>query len=165
MNEIWKDVVGYEGLYQVSNLGRVKSIRKNLIMSTPINATDGYSRVNLKRKGQQKQCLVHRLVGAAFIDNPNNLPLLNHINENKSDNRVENLEWCDKSYNMHYGTCIERISKKLSKPILCVELGIIFDNAIKATEFLGLSKGTATHINRCAIGKEERSGGFHWRYM
>ena len=165
MNEIWKDVTGYEGLYQVSSLGRVKSLRKNKVMSTPKNAKDGYLRVNLKRNVTQKQCLVHRLVALAFIENPNNLPILNHINENKSDNRVENLEWCDKRYNACYGTCSERIAKALSKPILCVELGIIFDNAIKATESLGLAKGTATHINRCAIGKEKRSGGYTWRYV
>lgn len=165
MTEIWKDVVGYEGLYQVSNLGRVKSVRKNTVMSTPKNKTDCYLRVNLKRNGTQKQRLVHRLVAIAFIDNPNNLPFINHKNEHKWDNRVENLEWCDKSYNVHYGTCIARISHALSKPILCVELGIVFDNAVKATEYLGMSKGSATHINRCANGKEKQSGGYTWRYV
>lgn len=163
--EIWKDVKEYEGLYQVSNLGRVKSVRKNVIMSTPKNLKDGYLRVNLKRNGSQKQCLVHRLVATAFIENPNNLPFINHMNEDKCDNRIENLEWCDKSYNVQYGTCIERISKALSKPILCVELGVVFDNAIKATEFLGHARGTATHINRCANGKERSSCGYTWRYV
>ena len=134
-------------------------------MSTPINAKDGYVRVNLKRKGTQKLWLVHRLVALAFIDNPNDFKIINHINEDKSDNRVENLEWCDRSYNIHYGTCIERISKSLSKPILCVELGIVFDNAIKATEFLHYARGTATHINRCANGKERTSCGYTWRYV
>ena len=119
--EVWNDIQGYEGLYQVSNLGRVKSLNynrtgKECILKYGIN-TDGYLYVILSKNCICKNRTIHRLVATAFIDNPDNLPYINHKDENKLNNRVENLEWCTAEYNSNYGTGIARglKTKKLKK--------------------------------------------------
>lgn len=106
MEEIWRDVKEYEGYYQVSNRGIVKSLNYNHtgkegILKAQDNG-DGYLYVNLWKEGKMKSCTIHRLVAIAFLPNPNNLPEVNHISEDKSDNRVENLEWCTRLYNTTY---------------------------------------------------------------
>jgi len=118
-NEIWKDIPGYEGYYQVSNIGRVKSlsrkvynregyhISKERILKQHSNK-GGYRRTRLLKNGIFKTLFVHRLVALAFIPNPNKYPDINHKDENPSNNCVENLEWCTEKYNMNYGTAIER---------------------------------------------------------
>ena len=108
MDEIWMDINGYEGKYQVSTLGRIKSLKKNLIMK-PMVATNGYLEACLWKDGKQKRYLLHRLVATHFIDNPNNYPEVNHIDEDKTNNYVNNLEWCTHLYNMNYGNVKEKI--------------------------------------------------------
>ncbi len=114
MEEIWKDIKGYEGFYQVSNLGNIRSVGRNIIKGSGkyykeenvlklAKGKSGYYCVKLSIDGVKKTKSVHRLVAEAFIPNQNNLPCINHINEDKLDNRVENLEWCDYSYNNKYG--------------------------------------------------------------
>ena len=116
--EIWKDIEGYEGLYQVSNLGRVRSLNYNhtgnpkLLKLSLVRS--GYNQCQLWNGGCAKMVLVHRLVAEAFIPNPDDLPQVNHKNEIKADNRVVNLEWCTSKYNMNYGTGVER--NKISQP-------------------------------------------------
>ena len=95
--EIWKPVVGFEGLYEVSNLGRVRN-RKGKVLRPAPNG-NGYMGVILRKDNKNWGRRIHRLVAMAFIPNPNNLPVINHINERTGDNRVENLEWCNYSYN------------------------------------------------------------------
>ena len=112
MEEIWKDVVGYEGIYKVSNFGNVYSI-KNKKRLKPYKNSCNYKRVNLWLNGRGENAVIHRLVAKAFIPNPLNLPQVNHKDENKANNYVDNLEWCTASYNCNYGTRIERFSKKL----------------------------------------------------
>ena len=117
MNEekeiIWKDIPGYEGLYKVSNTGKIFSVLTNRELSV-IQKKDGYTCISLCDKDHnKKQYRIHQLVAKAFIPNPNNLPMINHKNEIKNDNRVENLEWCTAQHNASYGTCPERISEKL----------------------------------------------------
>ena len=114
MTEIWKDIDGYEGLYQVSNLGRVKSLHHNKekILKGSY-AKEGYHLISLSKEGTQKRCLVHRLVATAFIPNPYKLECVNHKDENPRNNNVDNLEWCTKAYNNCYGTRLERLSKSL----------------------------------------------------
>lgn len=111
-NEIWKDIDGYEGLYQVSNLGRVKSLNYNHTnqekILRQIKTKGGYVIINLCKNGKSKNFLVHRLVANAFLENLNNLPQVNHIDENKENNVVSNLEFCDAKYNNNYGTAIQR---------------------------------------------------------
>jgi len=124
--EEWKDIKGFEGLYQVSTLGRVRSLDryvkaksaslkliKGCIIKTWINRC-GYVQVHLCKNSHTKPHLVHRLVAEAFISNPNNYPCVNHKSEKKTENNVENLEWCTYSYNTKFGTCPERRSKSLS---------------------------------------------------
>ena len=114
--EIWKPVVGYEGLYEVSSYGRVKSLdryvkysdgriylHKGKVLSLAKDK-NGYFVVSLYFNGKHNTIKVHRLVAQAFIPNPDNLPEVNHLDEDKTNNRVENLEWCDHKYNMNYGT-------------------------------------------------------------
>lgn len=123
--EIWKDVKGYEGLYQVSNLGNVKSMNYNHTgkehILSPVIDKGGYSIITLHKDGKQKIHKVHSLVAEMFIPNPDNLPQVNHKDENKQNNFVGtpenkytdgNLEWCDGKYNINYGSCIERRRKK-----------------------------------------------------
>jgi hypothetical protein len=119
--EIWKDVVGYEGFYQVSNYGNIKSIDR-LIKHKNINRTSktkgkirtirfctrGYPMVMLCKNGIKKMKIIHRIVAQAFIPNPNNFPEVNHKDEDKSNNNVTNLEWCTRIYNINYGTYISR---------------------------------------------------------
>ena len=116
MNEEWRDIEGYEGLYQVSNLGRVKSLNcrghKGCIgILTPRFDGKGYEMVALYKEGKARNTKVHRLVAQAFIPNPNNYPQVNHKDEDKTNNCVDNLEWCDTQYNNTYGTRIERMLK------------------------------------------------------
>ena len=114
MEEIWKDIKGYEGLYQVSNIGRVRSL-KNDILKPFICKGDGHYYVGLYREGICKRYAVHRLVADTFIPNPNNLLCVNHIDEVKTNNIVSNLEWCTYRYNNRYGTKPARTSNSLKE--------------------------------------------------
>ena len=128
IEEIWRPIEGYEGLYEVSNTGRVRSLdmyvkcgygsyrlRKGKVLS-PVIKDNGYLQVGLYYNGKYKMFLVHRLVAQAFIENFDNLPEVNHLDEDKSNNSVDNLEWCDRSYNLKYGTVrIRSINTKIKK--------------------------------------------------
>lgn len=108
MKEIFKDILGYEGLYQVSNLGNVKSMYTNKILSAATKKR-GYQYVNLYKDKLSKMHQIHRLVATAFIPNPNNLPIVNHKDEDPTNNKAENLEWCTHTYNINYGTATKKI--------------------------------------------------------
>ena len=167
--EIWKDIQGYEGIYQVSNLGRVKSIERvtkegnhRSEKQMKLQKTKrGYLTVILTKDGNQKLHYVHRLVGIAFIPNPTGKEQINHINEQKEDNRVENLEWSTAKENMNWGTAIDRRSKKLRKPVICIELGMLFDGLPEAEKQTGAKR---SNICKCLKGIRETAGGYHWKY-
>ena len=117
MNEIWKDIVGYEGLYQISNLGNVKSLNyrrtgKERILN-PGNNGCGYLFVILCNNGKRKHFKIHRLVANAFLENPDNKSDVNHKDEDKTNNNVDNLEWMTRQENNNYGTRNERSSKSV----------------------------------------------------
>lgn len=156
MNEIWKTIKGF-GNYEISNLGRVKShkYRHSHIMSNS-RRKDGYCRVTLCANGIRKNYFVHRLVAEAFIDNPNGYPQVNHKDENKMNNSVDNLEWCESEYNMNYsnGTPVEQytIDGKFIKR---------YDGVRQAQRYTNIERAT---ISRCCKGIYKQAGGFVWRY-
>ena len=162
--EIWKDIENFEGLYQISNLGRVRSVDRvvhildpksnreynrhfpECIKSTNLD-TKGYVMVTLKKDGKTSRYRIHRLVAKAFIPNPNNLPQVNHKDENKENNCMSNLEWCTNDYNGTYGTRILRISEKrrgksTHNSIKVEILGIVYESLTKAGQAIGVSGDT-----------------------
>ena len=174
--EIWANVVGCSN-YEVSNFGRVKSKarlvkrknNRNYIIQERILKQDlikGYYRVSLFINGKIVHKLVHRLMAEAFIPNPQNFPEINHKNEIKNDNRVENLEWCSSKYNCNYGTRTKKINDKLKKPIIQYDMKGNFikkwDSAKEAA--LSLNKINGAAINGCCKGKYNQMYGYIWRY-
>lgn len=177
-NETWKDVLGYAGLYQVSDFGRIRSLgrecnskngskqrKKERILTQEITV-HGYCRVRLfDAEGNAKHFAVHRLVINAFVgvldcD-------VNHINEIKTDNRLVNLEYCTRKYNCNYGTRNKRISEKNdginSRAVLQIKDGIIvnrFNSRIEAEKRTGVD---ASHIGLVCAGKRKSAGGYEWR--
>lgn len=182
MEEIWKDIEGYEGLYQVSNLGRVKSLERWRKGNTkpvlikekikiPRDNGRGYFITFLYKNNKQRNEYIHRLVAMAFIPNPDNLPQVNHKDENKANNCVDNLEWCTCKYNNGYGTKRERLTltnrnnKKTSTPILQFDLD---GNFIK--EWPSMREVSRSGVARCenvyraCAGIYKQANGFIWRY-
>lgn len=166
--EIWSNIKGYEGLYQVSSFGNVKSLgndknRRDKLLK-PGNDR-GYKFVILSKDGAKRRLQVHRLVASAFLDNPDNLPVVNHKDENPSNNRVDNLEWCTYLYNNTYGTKIEKIATSHYKPIYSVNKTtneITYYQSIKnAAELNNICK---SNISRCLAGNRKTAGGYKWYY-
>lgn len=189
MIEIWKNIVGYEGLYQVSNWGRVKSLdrvdRFGRVVFEKIltgGCKNGYFVVNLCKDGKQKCFYVHRLVAQAFMFNPDNLPQVNHKDENKENNFVfikedgsvdfnkSNLEWCPQEYNLEYGTARERQSKanrngKLSKSVYQYTLDGTFVREWSSVREVQRQTGWSSgNISQCCRGEYKQTHGFLWSY-
>lgn len=163
--ERWKDINNYEELYQISNYGRVKSkYRKGTYGKTVKQWEDkhGYLIVYLSKNGIRKRFKVHRLVAQAFIENPNDYPIINHKDENKQNNKVDNLEWCTHMYNNNYGTKRKRISKSNSRPVLCIELNMIFYGCREAERKTDIRQ---CNISQCCNGKRQTAGNYHWKYV
>ena len=197
--EIWKDIEGFEGLYQVSNYGRVRSLERTAwngkgyykaperILRVRKTHT-GYLRVNLYKNNKAKDYYIHRLVAEAFIPNIDNLPCINHKDENPKNNHVTNLEWVTYKENNNYGTHKEKVAEKLrgrkhseewnrkvaekninnpktSKPVLAIDkiTGLIleFPSVKEAERQLGISNG---NICNCLKGRQKSCGGFYWYY-
>lgn len=163
--EYWKPVVGYEGHYQVSNFGRVKSIKfgKEIILKQK-QYMDGYYYVGLSKNGIVKSYYVHRLVAEAFLPNPDNLPCVNHKDECKTNNIASNLEWCDNKYNNSYGTRNERVAEKLSKTVLQYDLEGNFIKEWKSVTECGRNGFIQSDICKCCNGKLKTHKGFIWKY-
>lgn len=172
--EYWKPVLGYKGLYEVSNWGRIKSLPRNGTVKyarilKPHTNKSGYSYVILCKNNIKKTFLVHRLVAEAFIDNTDNLPQVNHKDENKLNNSVDNLEWCDVKYNHNYGTINERISKsqingKSSKIVIQYNLDGTFVREWPSTMECERNGYNNTCISKCCLGKLKTYKGYIWRY-
>ena len=162
--EIWKEIKDYEGLYQISNTGKIMN-KKGKILKLSIDIY-GYVKIQLCKNGKHKWFQVHRLVAQAFISNPNNYPCVNHKNEIKDDNRVENLEWCTVKYNNIYNGRQKRIAAKRKKITLQIdpntnEIIKEWPSIAEAEKQLGVSFG---HISMCCNGKRKTCGGFKWEF-
>lgn len=172
--ELWKDIEGYEGLYQVSNLGRIKSIlfRNNICTKERekiINAeTNKRNRqyISLYKNGKRKNIAVHRLVAKAFIPNPNNLPQVNHIDGNPKNNNIKNLEWCSASYNMKHAyinnlSKLKEYNKKNSKAIIRND-GKKYNNSYDASKELMVS---VCSIRDVLKGRIKSCKGYTFKYL
>ena len=167
--EEWKPVVGFEGLYEVSNHGRVRSLNfKNtntVQIMTLSMARNGYLIARLMKDGRKYHVLVHRAVAMAFLDNPHQFPVINHKDECKTNNSVENLEWCTQSYNIKYGTATSRIAKALSVPVLQYGKDGTFikgwKSAHEVSRELGIDRKS---IRLCCSGEYRTAGGYIWKY-
>lgn len=178
--EIWKDLPNYEGIYQISNMGRIKSLSRKRLVNKKRNSfclmpekimvikTDknGYCHVTLCKNNIRKTYWLHRLVLKNFVENPNNLPQINHINGNKSDNKLKNLEWCTPKHNYHEAVKLglrnvkQRRLYKNSKKLAQIKddkIVKIFDSRAMAVKELGVST-----IN---VNSPKMSYGYYWKYL
>ena len=187
-NEVWKDIEGYEGMYQVSNLGRVRSLdryvpafcalsktgeivnyfRKGVIIKQHIAGKSGYLYVRLSIGDKAKGYSVHRLVAKAFIPNPDNLPEVNHIDEDHLNNQADNLEWVTHFQNEHHGTKIERAAKtRYRRPVEALnekgEVVATYDRIVDAAKALGINIGTIWQVCN-KIRNCKTAGGYRWKY-
>ena len=162
MYEIWRDIDGYEGLYQISNKGRVKSLHngsERILRSWTNN--DGYLNVALYKNAAAQHRLVHRLVSEAFIPNLENKPQVNHKDENKLNNCVNNLEWSTAKENSNYGSRNERLSRKILQYSKSGEFIREWQSAAEVERELNINH---SNIADCCKDKRKSAGGFVWRY-
>lgn len=191
-NEIWKDIIGFEQYYQVSNLGRVRSkdrivitpktsyFKKGRILIPSLDSKGNYLFVGLHVNNKVKLIYIHRLVAQNFIPNPHNYKQVNHINENKKDNRADNLEWCTAEYNMNYGTAMQRaketyasrydrsaiaknnaIKKKVIQYTLDGKYIKEWDSLTDIQNELGFCR---RNISKCCEGKYKQANNFIWKF-
>lgn len=164
VKEMWKPVPGYEGRYLVSNLGAVVSATTGKPMSLSVNSR-GYFKVTLHNGRKLRTFTVYRLVAICFVENPNQYREVNHIDENKLNNRADNLEWCTRKYNVSYGSRISKQQVKVSKPVIQYgktnEPLAKFGSISQAARKFGLS---VSSISACCKGKRKSCGGYRWQY-
>lgn len=175
--EEWRSVVGFEGYYEVSNYGRVRSLDRTTVykngrvhqtagrvLSISLNG-DGYRKTIFSVNGVHTTPRVCRLVAMAFIPNPDNLPQVNHKDENKLNDCVGNLEWCDSKYNMNYGTAPQRRGEKRRIPVDQFTLDGEFVRRWPCAAVAERETGAChSHITRCCKGKLRKTNGYVWRY-
>ena len=181
MAEEWRAVLGYEGLYEVSNFGRVRSLPHEVPTKIGTRISPGrvmklqpfklgYMGVCLSKDNKQALKTVHRLVAEAFIENPDNLPQVNHKDENKMNCSVDNLEWCDRKYNCNYGTAVQRSAEKNKNGVKSVEVEqwSLDDKLIKVwpsmMEVQRQLCADYSNISKCCRGKQKTAYGYKWSY-
>lgn len=179
MDEIWKPIKGYEGCYEISNYGNVRSLDryvkskcgglrflKGQILKL-ITDDDGYLRVGLNKNGKYYNYGVHRLVAEAFVPNPNNYPCVNHKDEIKSNNIFTNLEWCTNAYNLKFGHRLEKVIKKRKIPILQFTKEMEFVSYYESCSDAALINNFSSqgNINLCLKGYLKSAYGYIWKYV
>ena len=182
--EIWKTAVYdgeiYEGLYKVSNLGRILSLNYKRTgkakLRNPVEMLNGYLQVGFSKNKKTKTCYVHRLIAETFLPNPENLPEVNHKDEDKTNNFVflnedgsvdkekSNLEWCDRKYNNNYGTRTERFIKTMSKKVLQFSKTGEFIREWESTMECGRNGFCQSHVAACCRGERKSHKGFLWMF-
>lgn len=169
-NEVWKDIPGYEGLYQASTLGRIRGLKRcvggrmqgAMILKQAIHR-DGYMKVALTKNHHRKDYQSHRLIGLTFIPNPEGLPQINHKDENKTNNAIENLEWCTRSYNCSYGHRNDKSVAVCSIRVAQLDLDGNFINEFPSME--EAMRRTGVNSSKiCAVchGSRNHAGGYKW---
>ena len=146
-----RDIPGYESLYAATSCGRIWSYRRKKFLK-PWDDGRGYLCVNLYKNSKCKHYKIHRLVAEVYLPNSDNLPQVNHKDENKSNNALSNLEWCTAAYNNNYSK---------AKKVICVETGQVFDSLTEAAKAVDVAK---TNISACCRGKQKTTAGYHWAY-
>lgn len=168
MNEIWKKIADFEN-YEVSNLGNVRNAKTGRIMK-PHKNTVGYWQTAIHKDGKQHFKCTHKLVAEAFVDNPRHCTEVNHLDEDKNNNRADNLAWCTHKENINHGTCIKRGIEKRKERYPAKKVIAIFPNgathcyksASDASKQLGLNEGSI----RCVLGGSKRTlNGIRWIYL
>lgn len=166
--EIWKPIKGYEGLYEISNMGRIKGLERKsknrtypLILLKLKKDTHGYLQAFLYKNNIRKTYLVHRLVASAFIDNPNNYKEINHIDEDKTNNKISNLEWCSRIYNVNYGNRTLKTTKKVKQYDLNKNYIKTWNSMSEAAQKLKIH---VSGISGCCKGINKTCGGYIWKY-
>ena len=169
--EEWRDVVGYEGLYQVSNLGRVRSLLKNepRILKSIVQK-NGYCAVSLRRDGKGTRFYVHRIVASAFYPNPDGFPVVNHIDGNKRNNNASNLEWCSYSHNarhaedtgLHDSSVWYKASHKAHRKKVIRDDGLVFDSVNDAAASVGADP---KNVSACLVGRRKKAKGHSFSYF
>lgn len=150
-----KDIIGYEGLYAITSCGKVWSYRSQKFLKPGI--VNGYLQVWLCKGGITTGKYIHSLVAEAYIPNPLGLTEVNHKDEVKNHNYINNLEWCDRNYNNNYGSRNQRVCK----PVRCIELDRVFESVSQAAQEIGIS---ISGISNCCRGRQKTTGGYHWKY-
>lgn len=173
---MWKDIKNYEGLYQISDTGEVRSLdklvtysngRKHLYKGKLISPAihNNYYAVTLHKDGKMQTVYIHRLVAQHYLDNPNNLPYINHKDENKLNNAVSNLEWCTPLYNNIYGNRIEKVKQSTYKKVYQLDLSgniiKLWNSPTEVESILGIKRAS---ISNCITGRSKSAGGYVWRY-
>ena len=169
MEERWKEVFGYDVLYEISDSGRLRTKhhgRQGYLNRyryvEPVDNGHGYLKFNFMKSGIQKTVYVHKLVADAFVENPNGYAEVNHIDENKANNRFDNLEWCTHKQNCNHGTRNIRSSKKKMMSVRCVETGQVFESIKAAAAYIGVAN---TALCNCLNKRSKSCCGKTWEYV
>ena len=186
MQEIWKPIRNFEGYYEVSNLGNVRGVDRIIFykngkkvhikgkIKKQVKNPNGYMQISLRKNGEMKSFYIHRLVAEAFLDNPNNLPCVNHKDETRNNNLADNLEWCDYSYNNNYGNCNEKRKRNTDyknrninyfvKPIYQYKTDGTFIASYKSSIEASKLGYSADCIRKCCCNYIKTHQGFIWSY-
>lgn len=164
MEEIWRKIKNYQN-YEISNLGRARSLNcgRERILKTRKHPS-GYELINIKGKTYK----IHKLVAEAFIPNPYDYKEINHKDEDKLNNRVDNLEWCNRKYNCNYGSLPKKVAERFSKPVFLIDIKselkpmMFFESAMQAERLFGIDHSS---IIKCCRGKVKTAGGYEWHYL